>query len=154
MFRLEYHSSSSSPSPITLLRALLFHGKILWTNFTSSLLTRSRRFRVADRTFFVPVIDVELLEELVELETAWSVLFSTLGSGVARMVGTEPATDDLLLEKMMILISPARHHRRLGFDPFAQEISDPCGLSGEGLDLFVVALLDLLSLVKLLEPLE
>jgi len=151
MFRLEYHSSSSSPSPITLLRALLFHGKIRWTNFTSSLLTRSRRFLVADRTFFVPVIDVELL---VELETVWAVLFSILGSGVAGMVGAEPATDDLLLEtKMVILISPARHHHRLGFDPFVLAISDPCGLSGEDLDLFVVALMDLLSLVKLLEPL-
>ena len=95
MFRLEYHSSSSSPSPITLLRALLFHGKIRWTNFTSSLLTRSRRFLVADRTFLVPVIDVELLEALVELETVWAVLFSTLGSGAAGMVGEEPATDDL-----------------------------------------------------------
>ena len=95
MFRLEYHSSSSSPSPITLLRALLFHGKIRWTNFTSSLLTRSRRFLVADRTFFVPVVDVELLEALVELETVWAVLFSTLGSGEAGMVGEEPATDDL-----------------------------------------------------------
>ena len=78
---------------MTLLRALLFHGKIRCTNFTSSLLTRSRRFLVADRTFFVPVIDVEL----VELETAWAVLFSTLGSGGAGMVGVvvEPATDDL-----------------------------------------------------------
>ena len=97
MFRLEYHSSSSSPSPITLLRALLFHGKIRWTNLTSSLLNRSRRFRVADRTFLVPVIDVELLEELVEFETVWAVLFSTLGSGVAGIgVGwAEPATDDL-----------------------------------------------------------
>ena len=94
MLRLvEYHSSSSSPSPITLLRALLFHGKILWTNFTSNLLTRSKRFLVADRTFFVPVIDVELV---VELETVWAVLFSTLGSGTATgMVGAEPATDDL-----------------------------------------------------------
>ena len=44
----------------------------------------------------MPVIDVELLEELVELETAWAVLFSTLGSGVAGMVEVvEPATDDL-----------------------------------------------------------
>jgi len=142
MFRLEYHSSSSSPSPITLLRALLFHGKIRWTNLTSSLLNRSRRFRVADRTFLVPVIDVELLEELVEFETVWAVLFSTLGSGVAGIgVGwAEPATDDLLLEKMMILISPARHHHRHDSDPFAQVISDPCGLSEEGLDLFEVAL--------------
>ena len=48
----------------------------------------------------------------------------------------------------------ARHHHRLGFDPSAQVISDPCGLSGEGLDLFVAALLELVSLVKLLlEPL-
>ena len=64
---------------------------------TSSLLNRSRRFRVADRTFLVPVIDVELLEELVEFETVWAVLFSTLGSGVAGIgVGwAEPATDDL-----------------------------------------------------------
>ena len=53
----------------------------------------------------------------------------------------------------MILISPARHHHRLGFDPFVLVISDPCGLSEEGLNLFVVAMLDLLSLVKLLEPL-
>ena len=90
MLRFEYHSSSSSPSPITLLRALLFHGKILWTNFTKSLLMRSRRFRVADRTFFVPVVVVELLEELVELERVWVVvLFSTLGSG------GEPATNGL-----------------------------------------------------------
>ena len=41
----------------------------------------------------------------------------------------------------------ARHHHRLGFDPSAQGIFDPSGPSGEGLDLFVVALLDLLSLV-------
>ena len=88
MLRFEYHSSSSSPSPITLLRALLFHGKIRWTNFTKSLLTLSRRFRVADRTFFVPVVVVELLEELVELERV-VVLFSTLGSG------GEPATNGL-----------------------------------------------------------
>ena len=39
----------------------------------------------------------------------------------------------------MILISPARHHRH-DSDPFAQVISDPCGLSEEGLDLFEVAL--------------
>ena len=51
----------------------------------------------------------------------------------------------------MILISPARHHHRLGFDPFAQVIPDPCGLSEEGLNPFVAVLLDLLSLVKLLE---
>ena len=90
MLRFEYHSSSSSPSPITLLRALLFQGKIRWTNFTKSLLARSRRFRVADRTFFVPVVVVELLEELVELERVWvAVLFSTLGSG------GEPATNGL-----------------------------------------------------------
>ena len=43
----------------------------------------------------MPVIDVELLEALVELETVWAVLFSTLGSEVAGMVGEEPATDDL-----------------------------------------------------------
>ena len=88
MLSFEYHSSSSSPSPITLLRALLFQGKIRWTNFTKSLLTLSRRFRVADRTFFVPVVVVELLEELVELERV-VVLFSTLGSG------EEPATNGL-----------------------------------------------------------
>ena len=57
----------------------------------------------------------------------------------------------------MILILPARHHHRLDFEPFAhQVIPDPCGLSGEGLNPFVVvALLDLLSLVSwLLELLE
>ena len=91
-----YHSSSSSPSPITLLRALLFQGKILWTNLTSNLLTRSRRFRVAERTFFVPVTDVvELVDELVELEIV-DVLFSTLfDSGAVGTGDGEPATDDL-----------------------------------------------------------
>ena len=48
----------------------------------------------------------------------------------------------------MILIFPARH--LLVFDPFVRVVSDPCGLSGEGLDLFVGTLLGLLSLVKLL----
>ena len=92
-----YHSSSSSPSPITLLRALLFQGKILWTNLTSSLLTRSRRFRVAERTFFVPVaVAVELVDELVELERV-AVLFSTLFASGAMGIAEEgePATDDL-----------------------------------------------------------
>ena len=52
----------------------------------------------------------------------------------------------------MILISPARHHHRhLGFDPFAQVIPDPCGLSEESLNPFVAVLLDLLSLERLLE---
>ena len=96
IFGLDYHSSSSSPSPITLLRALLFQGKILWTNLTSSLLTRSRRFRVAERTFFVPVTDVvELVDELVELEIV-AERFSTLfNSGAVGIGDGEPATDDL-----------------------------------------------------------
>ena len=96
IFGLDYHSSSSSPSPITLLRALLFQGKILWTNLTSNLLTRSRRFRVAERTFFVPVTDVvELEDELVELEIV-AELFSTLfDSGAVGTGDGEPATDDL-----------------------------------------------------------
>ena len=87
IFGLDYHSSSSSPSPITLLRALLFQGKILWTNLTSSLLTRSRRFRVAERTFFVPVTDaVELVDEMVELAIV-AELFSTLFDSGAVGIG-------------------------------------------------------------------
>ena len=59
----------------------------MWTNLTSNLLTRSRRFRVAERTFFVPVTDVvELVEELVELETV-AELFSTLFDAGAAGIG-------------------------------------------------------------------
>ena len=57
------HSSSSSPSPITLRLALLFQGNILYTNLTITLLDTSSRLRTEDNSLLVPSTVVELSED-------------------------------------------------------------------------------------------
>lgn len=53
-YRLVCQSSSSSPSPRTRLLARLFHGNILYTSLTMTLLETFKRFLRLESNFLVP----------------------------------------------------------------------------------------------------